>query len=134
MERRFYQRAVVGLTSNFIVVKNEPGQREFNGRIEDLSECGIRISVEEDSYNDIVSNIAIGDKILFQSFDAYTLYDVKRTDVFKGESEVVRVEIKDGKVIIGCKMDQLSPDLSEYIKNKKLSLFFENGCKSDSFY
>lgn len=132
VERRFYQRALIGLVGNFIIENKEPGSREFNGIIEDISECGIRICVEDDRFSNVTNNIQVGDTILFQSYDAYVLYDERHTDVFSGEAEVVRVETISGKLVIGCKIDKLSDALAEYIKNKKLAIFIENGCCSVS--
>lgn len=128
MEKRLYQRVLVGLISNFIIKENEPGFREFNGIIEDLSENGIRIRIEDQSYLHIVEKIKVGDKILFQSIDEYEMYGDTRTDIFSGEARVIRKSSDDGNVIVGCKIDKSSDEYSEYVKNKKMALFMKRGC------
>ena len=55
------------------------------------------------------------------------MYGEDRTDIFSGESEVIRIENEDASTIIGCKMTKSSTEFDEYVKNKKMSLYMESG-------
>lgn len=118
----------MGLDGAFIVRENKPGFREFSGTIENISEGGIKISINEEEYADITEQIEIGTKVLFQSFDEYVIYHEKKVDVFGGEAVVVRVEEADGRRMYGCSFTALQKELADYISNKKLSLFLGNDC------
>lgn len=130
MDRRLYKRTVVDLMSNFIVKPNEPGFFEFEGKIYDISECGIKVLVEGENAKTILDKIKLDDKIAFQSIDEYVLFNEKRTDIFQGDAKVIRISEDDNKVVIGCKIDRMTEEVEEYIKNKKMSLFFELGCNT----
>ena len=41
----------------FIVRENKPGFREFSGTIENISEGGIKISINEEEYADIAEQM-----------------------------------------------------------------------------
>lgn len=120
----------MGTESNFIIRDNEPGMREFNGIIEDISEGGIRIRVTNEQFKDAVSTIKEGSVITFQSYDEYKLYQELRQEVFMGEVEVLRVEKSATEMVFGCIFVRLTKDLEEYIKNKKVSVFIANNCKA----
>ena len=129
MEKRLYQRVLVGLISNFIVQNNQPGFREFTGIIDDLSENGIKISVSDSNYSHIVEKLKVGDKISFQTLDEYEIYGELRTDIFSGDAEVIRIDNDGADIIIGCKVYKSSKEFDEYVKNKKMALFMKHGCR-----
>lgn len=101
--------------------------RDFTGVIEDISEGGIRFIVDDEHYKESVGTIEVGTIVSFQAYDEYVLYHQERQDVFSGNVEVIRIdELSDG-VHYGCTITKLSDELSEYINNKKISEYVNNG-------
>ncbi len=125
MEKRLYQRVLVNLVSNFIVNKPDLGYKEFGGFVEDVSENGMKIRVEDKKYFPLAATIKIGDKISFQAVDEYKLYNKTRIDVFTGEALVVRVNKIDEAVSFGCRVIKPTEEFGEYVKNKKMALFMD---------
>lgn len=132
VERRNYRRVVVSLDSCFIIKDNEPGYREFNGVIEDLSECGIKIRVEDQRFAKIAGELSIGDKITFQSIDEFEMFNEMHTEVFSGEAEIVRIDSTSNELVIGCKVFSSSNEFNEYVKNKKMALYMSKCCSGFS--
>lgn len=104
--------------------------REFIGIIEDISEGGIRIRVNEEHFKEAVSTIKKGSIITFQSYDEYKLYQQIKEEVFSGEVEVLRVDNTPNGLFFGCKFVRLTKELEEYITNRKISVFVANNCRS----
>lgn len=130
MDRRYYQRAKVGVESLFFIEGNGPGLRDFEGILEDISEGGIRILVRKEQYKESVETIKVGSIISFQACDEYQMYNKTMTEIFMGKVEVLRIQKIGDDIHIGCKHVKLSQELEEYIRNKKVSVFLQHGCKS----
>lgn len=123
MERRFYERARIGVMSNFIIQDNPSGYREFNGIIENISEGGVLIRADISQFGHVIDTIKEGTEVVFQTYDEYELLGQPKADVVSGEVIVLRVdEDEDGK-LLGCKFKRLTNDLNEYVQNKKLSIY-----------
>lgn len=126
MDRRYYGRTHIGVISNFIIKDNPLGLREFNGVIENMSEGGILIRVDMDCFGAAVDSITEGMIIYFQTYDEYELFGQHKEDIITGEVEVIRVEQGEDVKLFGCKMKKLSPELNQYITNKKMSVFMKS--------
>ena len=123
MERRFYERAQIGVMSNFIIKDNPFGCKEFNGVIENISEGGVLIRAEMNQFGHVVETIKAGTEIIFQTYDEYDILGHPKEDLVDGEVIVLRVEdVEDGK-LLGCKFKGVTSELNEYVQNKKLSLY-----------
>lgn len=48
-----------------------------------------------------------------------------KEDIITGEVEVIRVETREDSKRFGCKMKKLSPELNQYITNRKLSVYMK---------
>ena len=127
MERRLYQRVFTKARSNFIVIDNPPGLREFGGVIDDVSENGIKISVSDPGCAHIISNINVESKIAFQAIDEYEVNGEVHAEVFSGEAKVIRIDKDKENVIIGCKVVEATKEFDEYVKNRKMALFIKRG-------
>lgn len=128
MEKRLYQRVPVSLTSNIIIKKDTDENVEYGGTIEDVSENGLKVTFSVSEYPEISEDIRLGESISFQSVDRYEVYGKSRMDIFSGTAEVLRVENKEDKITIGCKITKSSKEYDEYVKNKKAALFMKRGC------
>ena len=123
MDRRFYERAKIGVMSNFIIKDNPFGCKEFNGVIENISEGGVLIRADMSQFGHVIDTITEGTEVVFQTYDEYELLGQPKADVVSGEVIVLRVdEDEDGK-LLGCKFKRLTSDLNEYVQNKKLSIY-----------
>ena len=125
MDRRYYGRTRIGVMSNFIIKDNPLGLREFTGTIENISEGGILIRVDMDCFGVAVDSITEGMIIYFQTYDEYELFGQHKEDIITGEVEVIRVEQGEDVKLFGCKMKKLSPELNQYITNRKLSVYMK---------
>lgn len=125
MDRRYYKRLDVDLLSSFIISDDANGAQEFSGNIKDISEGGIKVSVNYDDFANIADRIKSGDIINFQSIDEYELLKESHVDVFNGEVEVLRVVPSENGLELGCRFVHQTQAIADYIDNKKLSLYFE---------
>lgn len=131
MEKRFFQRARVGVAGEFYVKSDDPSKTELVGTIEDICENGIGITVKGEQYKDSISKMKKGDIIGFQAIDEYELFNEIKTDVIFGNAKVVRIAENRDEIVIGCEIKRMSPELSDYVANKKLSIFYQNDFKVD---
>lgn len=130
MERRYYKRIRTDVASSFIVKDNQPGFREFIGTLKDVSESGICITIQRGDYADIIDSIEMDSLIHFQAVDEYELFKEEHMDIFDGEVKVVRKQENGDLISFGCIIVKPTPELVEYIKNKKMSLFFKLGAST----
>ena len=126
MERREYQRIKINAASQFYSKKSEQFTVEFAGTIEDISESGIRIVVDDPMYFDVMNGLEQGTEIVFQAVDSYSYSYTDRVDVFEGRVAVVHIGIRNGAYILGCRITVSNGNLQEYIKNRKVSLFLKS--------
>ena len=97
---------------------------ELVAEIVDISESGVLIKFNSDT---CVSEVfsSVGNVIQFSSIDTYRNYTRKiETSIFSGKVHIVRC---DGSSCIGCEFDTQDKYLQEYIKNKKITAFVNNG-------
>ena len=123
MDRRFYESVKTTAMGAFVIKNNGIYAMEFTGAIEDISECGMKIRVENGDYEQILKVLKDDSRISFQAFDDFNLFGNDVSSIFGGDVEVVRNEVIDGKLFIGCKIRQLSDSLRKYIDEKKMSVF-----------
>ncbi len=50
---------------------------------------------------------------------------LEKEDIITSEVEVIRVETREDSKRFGCKMKKLSPELNQYIMNKKMSVYMK---------
>lgn len=126
MENRSYPRERINIQCAFFVEGAENEKREFTGIIGDLSEGGMKVKVISPEDVAKISEVCVGTKIKFQSVDEYTLMKEVRCDILEGELTVVRISHTGNDIVIGCKIVELSPELEEYLGNKRLVSFYLN--------
>lgn len=125
MDRRFYERTYIGVKSSFIIQDEGLGYREFNGTIENISESGILVHVDSAQFSLAVDSIKEGMSLSFQLMDEYELFDETRVDIVNGEVEVVHVKSGTDEKKVGCKIKTLSPEIDEYIQNKRMAIYMK---------
>lgn len=123
MERRYYQRIKLNIDGLLFLVEHETFPREFNGTLEDISECGIKVVLDPLTPKQITDSIAVNDRIQFNSYDEYELFGNSKKVVLSGKVIVVRKDTSNGKIVLGCKLSPLTDDLSKYISEKKSAHF-----------
>lgn len=126
MDRRDDSRIRINVNSIFVLQKENTALREFEGVLFDISEGGIRIEADIEKYNDIVSNISVGDIVHFTIPDEYEMYGKDIYELVTGEAKILRKEIKDGNIIFGCCFTSYDADLQKYVSNKKTALFMKS--------
>lgn len=123
MDRRYYQRTKLNIDGLFFLTERETFPREFNGTLEDISESGIKIVLDPLTPKQITDFIAINDRIQFNSYDEYELFGKNKDCVLSGEIIVVRKDMVNSQIVLGCKLSPLTDALSEYISDKKVCSF-----------
>lgn len=124
MDQRRYERINIHIEGTFYV-EVAGRQVEFTGILKDISEGGVGIQITNGLSKDVLENIEVGTKMMFQSYDEYELLGEKHYDVISSDIVVVRKMTVDDNIIIGCTLLSLGYELDEYIKNRKLSLFMD---------
>lgn len=125
MDRRYYQRTKLNIDGLFYLADRQTLPREFNGTLVDISESGIKVSLDPLIPPEILDSITIDDRLHFNSYDEYEIFGQSRDTVISGEVIVVRKELSEGKVILGCKLNPLTDDLAKYISDKKVCEFMK---------
>ena len=123
MDRRYYQRTKLNIDGLFFLTERETFPREFNGTIDDISESGIKIVLDPLTPKQITDSIDVNDRLQFNSYDEYQLFGQNKDVVLSGEVIVVRKDIMNDKIVLGCKLSPLTDDLSKYISDKKVCSF-----------
>ena len=125
MDRRYYQRTKLNIDGLFYLADRQTLPREFNGTLVDISESGIKVSLDPLIPPEILDSITVDDRLHFNSYDEYEIFGQSRDTVISGEVIVVRKELSEGKVILGCKLSPLTDDLAKYISDKKVCEFMK---------
>lgn len=120
MERRQSHRFIVGLECSLYFKNKDKTIEEFCGKIEDVSETGVKVGISEKDVPEIKNIIEIGDEILFQSADDHDIADESRIDVLIGEAKVVRIEEKDNNILLACTINNAYQEFYDYIDYKKV--------------
>lgn len=121
-DRRFFSRIKLNIDTTIFFQDGT----EILCTIYDISETGICLILSNETY---ISKIKIGDFLKFQSIDTFKLFDTKTTEFFNGSAKILRIQKSNDKLHIGCKFTEIPVTLEKYIKDKKIALFIENGCK-----
>ncbi|MCQ2081014.1 MAG: PilZ domain-containing protein [Lachnospiraceae bacterium] len=125
LDRRIYEREPINLSCSFYAKQDSGEKQEFTGMLANISEGGIGIFVPKNSEEDYqkASEVQINSLISFQTFDEYKLFNEEYHEIIGAEVKVIRFDqIEDG-LIIGCEFKTLTPQLENYIKDKKLISF-----------
>lgn len=122
--RRLYERVELGIEGTFYL-KQDDHTEEFSGSIRNISENGIGVVLDPAVYESICEKIAIGNHIRFQALDEKGFSISEEVGIFQGSAEVVRSVVKNDGLEIGCKVSLQETEFQEYVKNKKVLLFFE---------
>lgn len=128
MERRGYKRIKINAEGSFIIFFDETCVSEFVGHIVDISDNGIRISViasEEENTDNLDAVIHEGCEIRFQAMESFSLYGREVTKIFRGEAHVVRKELRDGILVLGCEMKEVTDSMKRYLEERKVSKYMK---------
>lgn len=125
MNRREYERIESGTEGAFYVRNNGELLYDFVGKIENISEEGICVLVDVNEYQKVDSLLQEGQQISFQAFDdsGYSLEE--ESGAFQGHVQVVRKNLEDGYLTLGCKTVGNNTLFQEYVENKKTYLFIK---------
>lgn len=127
MEKRQYQRVSLMVEGVFYIQREEFGPREFSGIVKNISEDGIAIEVTKEKYITIAEIINIGTEIQFSFFDEYQFLMETRFRHLVGVATVNRKEKTGDSLLFGCDIRRLTKELQEYIDDKKILAYIENG-------
>lgn len=125
-DRREYQRIKVDAMCQFLLANEGRDICDFSGVIDNISEQGIGIIIEDSKWFEVVEKIDVGEELFFQAIDEYELYKSKVSEVILGKARILRKNVCDGKYVMGCKFTSNSKDLQEYVSKRKLALFWKN--------
>lgn len=124
LERRYYRRISVD-ASGTLILKNGINS-EVVGKIDDISESGFKVIIDITQNEKIMSMINEGDEFDFQALEKFDLYGKENSSIFNGKAVVVRKMLINTSLILGCKMNGLSPSTEKYISEKKLSSYIKS--------
>lgn len=114
-DRRFYQRVGVGMRC--VVFNNKTGV-EWQGKLYDISESGIRLCLDKGSD---ISCLRVGNLIAFQGVDSYSYLESmqNRKVVVQGVAKIIRLDIDNFEM--GAELIEPSSSLlQEYIAERKV--------------
>jgi len=121
MEKRKHQRTKVDVEGIFMHTQGNTVFSEFSGTIDDISEGGVKLVINNPS--EVSDSINIGSTIHFTGTDEYVLGGENRISLVEGNATVVRKEVSEEKIVLGCMLDSLPNALEDYIRDKKTSSF-----------
>lgn len=124
MERREYQRINVSAKGSFFAqdIKNV----EFVANIVDVSENGVRVEIDNEKYGKLLEPLDEGHVICFQAMEEFLVYDKSKVGIFDGKAIIVRKQIEDNLIIMGCRVYPPSNSLMQYVEDRKVSVFISD--------
>lgn len=125
MEKRRHERLVINANGSFILYTKDNKIIEFFGKVEDISESGIKVCVDNDKFTSIANDLSEGDTITFQCMDSLNIFKKDTLEIFQGESSVVRKEIESDSIVIGCQFNKKSASVEKYLEDKRLSIYIK---------
>ena len=125
-DRRLYQRITIGAISQFLMTTGDELQKDFEGIIDNICEDGIGITVNKNSWFDTLDHVGIGDELYFQGFGEYVSCMKKRSDVFIGKAQIVRMIKNETGYYLGCSITSNNSNLQEYIRKRKIAYFIDS--------
>jgi len=125
-DRRLYQRITIGAISQFLMTTGTELQKDFEGVIDNICEDGIGISVNTPSWFDTLDHVGIGDELYFQGIDEYVSCMKKKSDVFIGKAQIVRMIKNKDNYYLGCSITSNNSNLQEYIRKRKIAYFIDS--------
>lgn len=126
MNRREYVRINVGTEGTFFV-RTEQGQAcEFTGIIENVSEGGMCVQVDQATYEKVDAVLEVGQTLFFHSCDENGVGINKEMAVYHGEGKIVRKKVAENSIEVGCQVADKCQDFKEYVENKKVYLYVES--------
>ena len=124
MDNRNYSRIIVDVPSCIYITLNDYTKIDIEGIIHDISESGIQVRVNSDSYDEMAKILSAGDVISFQAVDEYNVLNENKVDIVGGVAEVIWLNVDEKEIVFGCRTNKVLPEYLSYVKQKKLSLFF----------
>lgn len=128
MERREYQRINISAEGAFVFLNTDSTYRECQGLIEDISENGIKILLSNSLSDKSLPSISDDASLHFQAVDNYDLYGNKKTALIMGKAKVVRQELQDDFIVLGCRVSEYTSELVNYnyVSERKLSHYINS--------
>ena len=124
-DRRKSQRIRIDAVSQFLVSHDDRFEGDFEGLIENISDEGIGVVVNNPKYTSLVEGLSINNQFFFQAFDEYTAFKKPISDIFQGKAKIVRIEKKNNHYYLGCKIVSSNHDLDEYISRRKMAFYID---------
>lgn len=126
MGNREYQRIKIKVESALYFSKDGNDIYEFEGIIMDISEKGIKLSIARNEATTALENVEIGTPFQFSFYDEYSLFGDDVATTITDTATIVRKDITDDEIILGCKFRILSPDMEKYITDIRTSKYYKN--------
>jgi|GEM_PF-3845503 len=132
MDNRKYTRVHVFAKAVFYLKDDKQQNTEFSGSVDDISECGFKVSIDT-KQNPAIMSCSLG-KEPFEFFliDEYDIFKNHKNPVIKGLASIARKEIEKDNLIIGCELIKPDQKLLDYISDQKTIDFIANLKNSNS--
>lgn len=126
-KNREYKRVDTGATGAFVIKEEGVYVLEFTGYIADISEGGMKVTVEDSDRERVLAVLEDNHKkqITFQAFDDCNLFGNDVSMIFGGELDIVRLENSDERLALGCKISNPTGPLKKYIEDMKVDAFLK---------
>lgn len=128
-ERRMYERIACGAKGAFFVQEDGELICDFAGTIENVSEGGACILIEQAEYEKANKVLEPGRNFSFQAYDdnGYSIHQEK--GAFDGCMRIVRKIASENVLTLGCQVDGRNEKFQEYVTNKKTYNFIKSMSK-----
>lgn len=126
MDRREFSRVEVGAQGAFYLRDDGKLIYEFTGIVDNVSEGGLGVLVENEIYEKVCSYLEIGQRFSFQAYDDKGYNMNEEEGSFYGEATVVRKTVANDTIMVGCKIDNTCEDFRKYVEGKKVYLYLKS--------
>lgn len=126
MDQRKYARVHVLAKAIFYLRDKHNTKSEFSGTIEDISECGFKVTVNTRQNPDILSYSLDDNLFDFYLVDDYEIFNQHKNQVIKGTASIIRKAISSDTIEIGCALIHPDSHLLDYISDQKTIDFIAN--------
>lgn len=123
MDKRRYSRISIYATGIFYLKKNETPNREFSGTINDISECGFKVTIDTVHSAVLHEHLNEGDSFDFIIVDEYNLFGEHKARIVRGVATIVRKVYNNDILEIGCQFPAARGELLSYISDKRTISF-----------
>jgi len=119
MERRGCPRIKIFADGIFYLQNDEAPAFEFTGVVEDISESGLKVVLDNVDVNEVLPIFSSDSQISFQIIDEFELLGEIKDEVIRGSASVIRICSFPNKISLGCKFTQINKELLEYVTNRQ---------------